>query len=128
MLATPDGFVCDADTGENWWGVEFKTAWGYASKDQWEGTKGPLPPGEPGEEYYAAVQKIAEQNGDRVPPQYLVQCAWCMAVTGHERWYDDWGGNLPAHVAATAAVYDTVPALLAELKRHNAETVALIAN
>lgn len=49
-------------------------------------------------------------------------------VGGHEPWYDDWGGNVHAHVAATVAAYPTVEALLEELKRHHAETAALIAN
>jgi hypothetical protein len=49
-------------------------------------------------------------------------------VAGYEPWYDDWGGNVDARVVATTRVYDTVPALLAELKQHNAESVALLAN
>jgi hypothetical protein len=49
-------------------------------------------------------------------------------VAGLEPWYDDWGGNIDARVVATTRVYDTVPALLAELQRHNAESAALLAN
>lgn len=48
-------------------------------------------------------------------------------ATGEERWYDKWGGNLSARNQAVIAVYPTVPALLAELKRAEAETLALLA-
>ena len=49
-------------------------------------------------------------------------------ITGHEPWYDEWGGNPHARVAATVSAYPTVEALLDELKRHHAETAALVAN
>ncbi|MCA9927069.1 MAG: SRPBCC domain-containing protein [Anaerolineales bacterium] len=49
-------------------------------------------------------------------------------VGGHEAWYDDWGGNIPARVAATVKAYPTTRVLLDELKHLNAETVALVAN
>lgn len=49
-------------------------------------------------------------------------------ITGQEPWYDEWGGNLHARVVATVTAYPTVEKLLQELKRHHAETAALIAN
>ncbi|HEX6385558.1 MAG TPA: SRPBCC domain-containing protein [Anaerolineae bacterium] len=49
-------------------------------------------------------------------------------IGGHEPWYDDWSGNIQARVAATVAAYPTVKELLDELKRHHAETVAMVAN
>lgn len=49
-------------------------------------------------------------------------------IAGHEPWSDEWGGNLQARVTATVVAYPTVEALLNELKRHHAETVALVSN
>jgi len=49
-------------------------------------------------------------------------------IGGHEPWYEDWGGNPHARVVATVTAYPTVEALQEELKRHHAETAALIAN
>lgn len=49
-------------------------------------------------------------------------------IAGHEPWYDDWGGNVQASVAATVVAYPTVDALLAELGRHHVETAALVRN
>ena len=49
-------------------------------------------------------------------------------IGGQESWHDDWGGNPQARVAATVTAYPTVEALLEELKRHHAETAALVAN
>ena len=49
-------------------------------------------------------------------------------IGGHEPWYDDWGGNLQVRVAATVTAYPTAGELLEELKRLNAETVAMVAN
>lgn len=49
-------------------------------------------------------------------------------IGGHEPWHDDWGGNLQVRLAATGAAYPTVGELLEELKRLNAETVAIVAN
>ena len=47
-------------------------------------------------------------------------------VTGHEPWYDDWGGNLQARIDATVDAYPSVSDLLQELRRVNAETVAFV--
>lgn len=47
-------------------------------------------------------------------------------VSGHEPWYDDWGGNLQARIEATVAAYPTVGDLLEELSRLHNETVAFI--
>jgi uncharacterized protein YndB with AHSA1/START domain len=47
-------------------------------------------------------------------------------INGEERWYDGFAGNLQVRHAATVAACPTVPALLEELKRHEAETVALL--
>jgi uncharacterized protein YndB with AHSA1/START domain len=44
-----------------------------------------------------------------------------------EPWYDRWGGNVPARHEALLSVYPTLPVLLEELKRGEAETVALLA-
>ena len=49
-------------------------------------------------------------------------------IGGHEPWHDDWSGNIQARVAATVAAYPTIRELLDELKRHNAETLAIVAN
>lgn len=49
-------------------------------------------------------------------------------VGGHERWYDDWGGNLQARIDATLAAFPTVDELLEELRRLNVETVAFVSS
>ena len=49
-------------------------------------------------------------------------------VTGHEPWYDDWGGNLQARIDATLDAYPTTKELLQEIRRLNAETVALVSH
>lgn len=49
-------------------------------------------------------------------------------IGGHEPWHDDWSDNIQARVAATVAAYPTIRELLDELKRHNAETLAIVAN
>ena len=49
-------------------------------------------------------------------------------VNGHEPWYDEWGGNVQAHIDATVATYPAVDQLLEELRRLNAETVAFVGN
>ncbi len=65
-IATPDRLVIDTanplDGGEPNHGLEIKTA-GIRQAKRW---------GEPGT--------------DDVPDEYLVQCQWCMAVTGLKRW------------------------------------------
>ena len=48
-------------------------------------------------------------------------------LAGNERWYDGFGDNHPEPLQAVLTVYPTVPDLLAQLKRVEAETVALIA-
>jgi uncharacterized protein YndB with AHSA1/START domain len=48
-------------------------------------------------------------------------------VGGYERLSDDWGGNIDAHIQATAAAYKTVQGMLDELKRLTAEVVAFLA-
>lgn len=48
-------------------------------------------------------------------------------INGEERWYDGFAGNIQVRHKAVVTVYATVPALLEELKRHEAETVALVA-
>jgi uncharacterized protein YndB with AHSA1/START domain len=47
-------------------------------------------------------------------------------VFAQERVSDGYGDNLPAQVNATSSVYDTIPDLLAELKRNQAEIIELI--
>lgn len=44
-----------------------------------------------------------------------------------ERWYDQYAGNVTARLTATLAAFPTLSALLEELKRVEAETVALLA-
>lgn len=46
---------------------------------------------------------------------------------GQERWSDDWPGNLTLRHVGILAAFPTVPALLDELKRHEAETVGMLA-
>jgi uncharacterized protein YndB with AHSA1/START domain len=48
-------------------------------------------------------------------------------LAGNERWYDGYGDNLPAPIQALLAVYPTASDLLAQLKRTEAEVIALIA-
>ncbi len=48
-------------------------------------------------------------------------------LAGNERWYDGFGGNLPEPIQALLTVYPTVPDLLGQLKRTDAEGAALIA-
>lgn len=83
MLATPDAFVYD-DGPE--WGLECKTAMSAKQAQRFEGTSVGLPPPNPDTAYYEAVQAVADANGDRVPHEYLVQCAWCMEVCAMDRW------------------------------------------
>jgi len=59
MLATPDAFATD---GESKWGLECKTAFSAKQVERW-GT-----------------------GGDAMPEEYIVQCAWCMAVCNLARW------------------------------------------
>ncbi|HSM57343.1 MAG TPA: SRPBCC domain-containing protein [Candidatus Sulfomarinibacteraceae bacterium] len=47
-------------------------------------------------------------------------------VTGHEPWYDDWGGNLQTRIEATLAAYPTTADLLEELRCLHSETVAFV--
>lgn len=49
-----------------------------------------------------------------------------MLTTGIEAWYDTYNGNSPAWVQATAASFPTLAAMVKELKRAQAETVALL--
>jgi hypothetical protein len=52
---------------------------------------------------------------------------WITDLIGDsEPWYDRWGGNVPARHEALLSVYPTLPVLLEELKRGEAETVALL--
>jgi len=54
--------------------------------------------------------------------------AWIADLIGsQERWSDDGSGNILVRHGATAAVYSTIPALLEELQRNEAETVAMLA-
>jgi uncharacterized protein YndB with AHSA1/START domain len=48
------------------------------------------------------------------------------AVGGYERLADDWGGNLPCHINATAKAYGNVRAMLDELKCLSNEMVAFL--
>jgi uncharacterized protein YndB with AHSA1/START domain len=48
------------------------------------------------------------------------------SVGGYERLADDWGGNISAHINATAQAYGSVRGLLDELKRLADEMVAFI--
>jgi len=48
-------------------------------------------------------------------------------INGDERWSDENPTNVPARIAATVAAFPTVSALLEELKRNEAETIAMIA-
>jgi uncharacterized protein YndB with AHSA1/START domain len=48
-------------------------------------------------------------------------------IVSDERWSDANPTNVPARLAAATAVFPTLPALVEELKRHEAETVAMLA-
>jgi uncharacterized protein YndB with AHSA1/START domain len=48
-------------------------------------------------------------------------------VTGHEPSYDDFGGNLQAHIDGTTAVFTTKDYLFRELKASDAESLAMLA-
>ncbi|HEY4688762.1 MAG TPA: SRPBCC domain-containing protein [Anaerolineae bacterium] len=48
-------------------------------------------------------------------------------IGGHERWYDDWGGNIRTRHAGILATHPTVSSLLDALKCYEAETVAILA-
>lgn len=48
-------------------------------------------------------------------------------IGGQERWSDSFTGNDLSRHRATAAIYATVPTLLEELQRNEAETVAMLA-
>jgi uncharacterized damage-inducible protein DinB len=48
------------------------------------------------------------------------------AVGGYERFADDWGGNIPAHIIATTKAYPTFRTMLDELKHLSIEMVAFI--
>ena len=109
MAASPDAIVCDPveDVGDGghcarsaWThalpltdpddgvlcGLELKTAGHYDKVQEWGGATVSPPPTNPTPEYYEAVQRIAEANGDRVPYPYLVQVLWCMEVCQLDRW------------------------------------------
>lgn len=54
--------------------------------------------------------------------------AWIGELIGsQERWSDDWAGNIALRHVGILAAFPTVPALLEELKRHEAETVGMLA-
>ena len=54
--------------------------------------------------------------------------AWIGDLIGsQERWSDDWAGNITLRHVGILAAFPTVPALLEELKRHEAETVGMLA-
>jgi len=50
------------------------------------------------------------------------------SVNGFNRWADDGGGNIEAHIQATVAAYPTIPALLSELKANITEVVTFASN
>jgi uncharacterized protein YndB with AHSA1/START domain len=47
---------------------------------------------------------------------------------GHESFYDDWGGNIQAHLDGTLATFTTKAKLFKELKNHDAETLSMLAH
>jgi uncharacterized protein YndB with AHSA1/START domain len=49
-------------------------------------------------------------------------------IGGHESSYDDWGGNIQAHIDGTVATFITKDELFIELKNHNAETLNMLAH
>ncbi len=48
-------------------------------------------------------------------------------VSGHEPFYDDFGGNLLPRIEATTAVFTTKAELFRQLKLHDAQTLAMLA-
>ena len=48
-------------------------------------------------------------------------------IVGDERWSDANPTNVPVRIAAATAVFSTLPSLVEELKRHEAETAAMLA-
>src|SRR4030042_733351 len=49
-------------------------------------------------------------------------------IGGHEGLYDNWGGNIQAHIDGTVATFSTKTELLKELKTHDAETLSMLAH
>jgi uncharacterized protein YndB with AHSA1/START domain len=49
-------------------------------------------------------------------------------IGGHEAAYDDWGGNIQAHIEGTVVTFTTKVELFKELKNHNAETLHMLAH
>ena len=49
-------------------------------------------------------------------------------IGGHEGLYDNWGGNIQAHIDGTVATFSTKTELLKELKIHDAETLSMLAH
>jgi uncharacterized protein YndB with AHSA1/START domain len=49
-------------------------------------------------------------------------------IVGYEGAYDGFGGNLQAHIDGTVAIYPTKTELFLQLKKHNAETLQMIAH
>lgn len=47
---------------------------------------------------------------------------------GHERFSDDFSGNIDAHIRATTAVHTTIQDMLDEMERANQETLLYVAN
>jgi len=45
---------------------------------------------------------------------------------GHESMYDDWGGNIQAHIDGTVATFTSKAELFKELKNHDAETLNML--
>ena len=45
---------------------------------------------------------------------------------GYESMYDDWGGNIQAHIDGTVATFTTKAELFNELKNHDAETLNML--
>ena len=103
MAASPDAFVGPVPFGRSCgvpkgtWklafvpddithGLELKTAGHYDKVQEWGGATVSPPHTNPTPEYYEAVQRIADANGDRVPYPYLVQVLWCMEVCQLDRW------------------------------------------
>jgi uncharacterized protein YndB with AHSA1/START domain len=62
-------------------------------------------------------------QGERFFQQYIAEL-----VSGHERFADDYGGNVDALIEATIAVYPTTQEMVQENKRSMAETLYLLAN
>jgi len=49
-------------------------------------------------------------------------------IGGYEGSYDGYGGNLQAHIDGTVAIYPSKTELFSQLKKHNAETIHMIAH